>query len=124
MDKNELDPEEADARLVDELRARGLQPVERRREVLGLEGDVMHPWTASCNEAADGRVLARRRHELDATRADEERRGLHALLDERFAVLETSLEERLVRRDRLVEVRDRDADVMDALHGRDAIRER
>ena len=30
MDERELDPEEADARLIDELRARGLQPVERR----------------------------------------------------------------------------------------------
>src|SRR5207342_2687041 len=79
MDEDELDPEEADARLVDELRARSVQPVERRRQVPGLEGDVVHPRTAPRDEAADRRVLARRRHELDPTSADEERCGLDAL---------------------------------------------
>lgn len=124
MDEHELDSEEAHAGSVDELRAGGAQPVERRREIVGLEGDVVHPLTAPCEETADRRVLARRRHELDATSADEERRSLDALLDEWLAMLETSCEEGLVRRDRLVEVRDGDADVMDALHGRDAIRAR
>ena len=45
-------------------------------------------------------------------------------LDERLAMLDPRREESLVRHDRLVEVRDGDADVMDALHGRDAIRAR
>ncbi len=58
-----------------------------------------------------------RSQELDATSPDEDRRGLDSLLDERLAMLETSGEEALVRRDRLVEVGHRDADVMDALHG-------
>ena len=122
MDEHELDPEKPDARPVDELRTRTFEPIERGAEIVGLDRDVVHPGTAPRKEATDRGVFTRRRQKLETTVADEKRRGLDSLVDERLAMLETSGEEALVRRDRLVEIRDGDADVMDALHGRDAIR--
>src|SRR6187551_1081969 len=51
MDERELEPEEAAARSpVDQLRPRSVEPLERRVEILGLDGDVVHPRTASCEE--------------------------------------------------------------------------
>jgi len=122
MDEHELDPEEPDARPVDELRACGLELIERRDEIVGFDRNVVHPRTTPREKATDRSVLTRRRQKLETTVAHEERRSLDSLAYERLAMLETSGEEALVRRDRLVEIRDGDADVMDALHGRDAIR--
>ena len=125
MDERDLETEEpAPRHAVDQLRARGLKLAERRVQVLRLEGDVMHPRAAPCEEAANGRVVVRRCHELDATDAEEERRCLHSLLPEWLAMLELGAEELLVRRDRLVEVGHREADVVNAAcpHAGDAIR--
>ena len=124
MDEHELDPEEPDPWTVDELRPRSLQPVDGCDKVSGRERDVVHPRSPTGDEAADGRIVTSRRHELDATLADEQRCGLDPLLGERLAVLETCSEERLVRRDRLVEIGDGDPEMMDAPHAGDAIRER
>ena len=49
-------------------------------------------------------------------------RGLDTLLAERLAVLEPRVEEALIGRDRLVEIGDRDAEMMDPPHPRDATR--
>jgi hypothetical protein len=123
MDERDLEPEEAAARCaIDELRTLGVEPIERGTKVFRLDRDVVHPRAASCKEAADRRVVARRRHELDPALADEDGRGLDTLVDERLAVLEPRPEQRLVRRDRLVEIGDGDAEVMNALHAGDAIR--
>ena len=70
---------------VDQLRAGRLELVERCAEVVRLERDVVHPRAAAREEAADRRVVARRRDELEATLADEHRRRLDALLVERLA---------------------------------------
>ena len=72
------------------------------------------PWPALRQEPADRRVLAERREQLDPAVADEHGRRLDALLLDEAAVLELGAEEPRVRRDRLVEVADGDADVMDA----------
>src|SRR4029079_6643809 len=53
MDEHELDPEQPDARPVDELRACGLEPIERRDEIVGFDRDVVHPGTTPREEAAD-----------------------------------------------------------------------
>jgi len=122
MDERELDPEEAAARhTVDELSPCGLELLERRAEIVGLERHVVHARAPLGEETADRRVLTGRREELDATRPDEHRRRLDALIGDRRAVLEPGLEEMLVRRDRLVEVAHRHAEVMDAAHRSDAI---
>ena len=122
MDEHELDPEEPDPWTVDELRPRSLQPVDGCDKVSGRERDVVHPRSPTGDEAADGRVLPRGGQELDATLADEERRCLDALIDDRLAFLEARPEESLVRRDRLVEIGDGDPEMMDAPHAGDAIR--
>ena len=77
-------------------------------------GDVVHARPAPREEAADGRVVAERRQELDPAVADADRRGLDTLLVHALAMLDAGAEQPLVGRHRLVEVLDRDADVMDA----------
>ena len=117
MDERDLEAEETDAwHLVDELSAGVRELVERRPQVVGRERDVVHPRPSSREEAADRRVLAGRREQLDPAVAEEERRGFDALLHERRAMLDACVEELLVRRDRLVEVVDGEAEVMNALH--------
>ena len=122
MDERELEAEEPAARRsIDHLRARSVEPLESREQVFRGDRDVVHSRAAACEEAADRRVLARRRHELETAVADEDGGCLDALVGDRSTVLEPCSEERLVRRDRLVEVGDGDTQVMNALHGRDAI---
>jgi hypothetical protein len=49
--------------------------------------------------------------------ADQQRRSLDALLVLRLAARELGAEQPLIARDRLVEILDSDADVVDAPHG-------
>lgn len=123
MDERDLEAEEAAPRhLVDELRAGGLELFERTDEIVGPDCDVVHPWAAPREKPTDRRVVARRRHELEDALAHEDCRCLDTLLDERLTASEPGAEQRLVRRDRLVEIGDGDAEMMYALHPRDAIR--
>ena len=73
-------------------------------------------------EAPDGRVVRGRRHELDPALADEHRRRFDALLLQWLPVLEPGVEEALVGRDRLVEIGDGHADVVDPPHAPDSTR--
>jgi hypothetical protein len=109
--------------LVDELGARVLELAERLLEVGALERHVMHAGAAPGEEAPDRRVFPGRRQELHARVADEERDRDDALLGKSVAVLDRRPEESLVRRDRFLEVVDRDAEMMDAAdpHAVDAI---
>jgi len=78
---------------------------------------------ASREELADGRVRCERPQELDVALADAEEHGLDALLLDDLAVLERQAEPVAVERDRLVEVVDRDAYVVDASeHGAESRR--
>lgn len=125
MNERDLEAEQPLPRKgLDELRAGRLELLERASEVLRPEGHVVHPWATSGQEAPDGRVVAGRAHQLEATLADEQRGGLYTLRIERLAMLEARVEEALVRGDGLIEVDHRDADVVDAArpHPRDAIR--
>jgi hypothetical protein len=74
----------------------------------------VHPRAALREEPADGRVLAECREQLDAAVTDPHRRRLDALLLDTLAMLEPAAEQALVRRHRLVEVCDRDPDVVNA----------
>src|SRR5262245_39714417 len=122
MDERELEAEQPAARRpIDHVRAGGVEPLERRDQVLCGDRDVVHSRAAACEEAAHRSVLARRRHELETTVADEDGGRLDALIGDRSTVLEPRAEERLVRRNCFVEIRDGDTEVMNALHGRDAI---
>jgi hypothetical protein len=118
MDECDLEPEQAGSRLaVDELGSGGGELGNGVADVLDLVGDVVHPRPALGEEPADSRVIARRGEQLDPGGADEERRGLDALVGHARPMLDPGGEEPLVRRDRLVEVADGDAEVMDAARG-------
>ena len=122
MHEGDLEPEHAaPRRRVDQLRARGREIRERPLEVGDLVRDVVHARPTAREEPPDRRVLAERRDELHPALAHPHRRRLDTLLVDTLAMLEPAAEETLVRRDGLVEIGDRDADVMDAqcLHATD-----
>jgi hypothetical protein len=122
MNERDLEPEHAaPRRRIDQLRACCREISECRTDVVHLVGDVVHPRTALREEPPDRRVVTERGDELDATLPDAHRRGLDTLLVDALAVLEATTQQALVRRDGGVEIRDRDADVMDSpcLHRND-----
>src|SRR5438067_8488967 len=113
MQERDLEAEEALSRpVVDELDTLFLQLVERALYISDLVRDVVHPGPALGEELADGRVLAQRREQLDPSFSDAQRRRLDALLRNRLAMLDARAEDALVRRHRLVEVGDRDAEMV------------
>lgn len=123
MNERDFEAEEPPPRcLVDELGAFVREMTERRLDVIRLEGYVMHAGTAPREESPDVRVLARRRKELHTALADEQRGCAHSLLEELVTPLESRTEKSFVSRDRLVEVHDRDPEMMDPaqLHAGDA----
>ena len=118
MDERDLEAEGAAARrLVDQLGAVAGEPLELRADVVDLERDVVHPRPALGEELPDRRLRAERPEQLDAAAADAHRHGLDALVGDRLALLELGAEEALVALDGLVEVGDRDAEVVDAGRG-------
>ena len=83
MDERDLESEQPSTRhVIDQLRARRRQLVERAVHVVGLERDVMHARTSSCKEPSHVRVLAHGGDELYAADADEKRCGVDALLSQ------------------------------------------
>src|SRR5918994_1135905 len=123
---HESDPAAADANarlLVDQLEPRAPQPLQRRFDVLDRVGHVMQPLPAALDELADDRVGAERLQQFDVAVAHVEQRGLDALRLDPLAVRHRHPECSLVERCGSVEVRDRDADVIDPIeHGRGSLR--
>ena len=114
MDERDLEPEEAEARLlVDQVDAVGLQPLQLPGDVVALEGDVVHAGAALREEPAHRRVGPERPEQLDARAGDRERRRLDPLVLEALPVLDGGAEEDAVGRDRSVQIVDRDPDVVD-----------
>jgi len=122
---NERDPEAVQASprlLVDQPVAGSGQSGELGPHVIDLECHVMQPWAAALHEPADGRVGRRSLQQLDAIGADAQRGRLDALLLEALAMFEDGAEQPLVAPDRLVEVRNGDADVVNASRADDGER--
>ena len=116
MDERDLKAEEPPSRArVDQLGPFGGELVESGADVIDLERDVVHPGAPLREELADRRVLAECSQQLDAVRADAQRRRLYALLLERLAVLELGPEEPVVGGQRRIEIVDGDAQVMNAV---------
>ena len=123
MDERDLEAEEAWTRdLVDQRHVVGLEPLELGGDVGDLEGDVVHPRAALGQEPPDRSVLAGRFEQLYPPLADPHRGRTHALLVDRGLVLDLGAEEPCVGRERLVEVVDGNAEMVDAagLHGGEA----
>jgi hypothetical protein len=115
MNECDLEPEEAlPGFLVDQLGALGREAAELHEHVLDLVGDMVHSGASVCEELADGSRLAQCREQLDAARADEHCGGFDSLLLDPGSVLELSAEQALVRVERVVQVVDGDAEMMDA----------
>src|SRR5262245_29808388 len=113
MDERDLHPEQAlPWPLVDQLRSFRLELVERRADVVDLEGDVVHSGASVCEELADRRVVAEGGKQLDPARAHPEGSGLDALVGDRLAVLDLCAEEPLVGGDGAVEIVDGHTKVM------------
>lgn len=125
MDEGDLEAEQACARLsVDQLGTGAGKRRKRGAQIGNFVGDVVHPRPAVGEEAPDRRLLSERGEQLHAALADEHGRCLHALIGDGLTVLELGAEQARVRLESLVEVFDRDAQVMDParLHARDATR--
>lgn len=105
MDESDLQPVEPRSRLaIDQLGSAGREVVESRRQILDLEGDVMHPRAALGEEPPHRRLLAQSGEQLDTVVTHPHRGGSHPLLLHRLAMLERRPEQPLVGLDRAVEV--------------------
>ena len=100
--------------LVDQLRARRGELVERGADVVDLVGDVVHPRPALGEEAADGRVVVGRRRAARRGSRRRERRPPRRPGPRRSRGARASRRRGARRSQRVVEVLDRDAEVVDA----------
>jgi hypothetical protein len=117
MNKGDLEPEQASSRLgVDQLGALFGEIRESRAHVVHLVGEMVHARPPRREKPPDRRVVTERREELDPALADADGRRLDALGFDALANLELAAEQALVRRHCLVEVRHRDADVVNPVH--------
>jgi len=115
MDERDFQPVEATPRYqIDELRSRRVEIAECPVDVVGRKRNVMHARTALRQKTPDRRVVACGHEQLDAALAHAERDGIDALALQRVSMLDTRTEQSLPGLDRLVEIGDRDPEVMDA----------
>ena len=122
MNEGDLEPEQPTAGLVvDQLGPLLGEIGERCANVVHLVREVVHSRAAVREEASDRRVGPECREKLDAALADADRCCFDPLRFDALTMLEPAAEQALVRRDRLVEVRHRDPDVMnpERLHSPD-----
>ena len=123
MQERHLEPEEALPRLlVDQLDPLLGELVDRSTDVGDLIRHVVHPRPPLGQELSHRRLVAERRQQLHAAVADLQRCSLDALLGHGLTMLQPCSEDLLIRGHRLVEVVDRDAEMVDpaGLHAGDA----
>ena len=98
--------------LVDQLRSFVGEGGEGGCDVVHPVRNVVHSWSAANQEATDRRVLGQCAEELDTAFADDDRDRLDSLFLEPVAVLELGAEQARVRVEGLLEIVDRDAEVV------------
>jgi hypothetical protein len=114
VNERNLEAEEAATRLrIDQLRPARGDVRQGGAEIIDLKCNVMHTRPSLGEEPADGRLFPERSEELDATLPDAEGGGFDTLVLDRLTVLERGAEEADVGRDRLIQVVNRNAKVMD-----------
>jgi hypothetical protein len=117
MQEGDLEAEEPAPRpLVDQLRAGSGEPLKLRTDVVDLECNVVHAGPAFRDELPDRCLGSERGQQLDAADPNLHRGCLDALVGHRVPVLEHRSEQALVRLDRLVEIVDRHAEVVNVPH--------
>jgi hypothetical protein len=125
MEEGDLESEETLPRLlVDQLDTALGELVDRGPDVSDLVGNVVHPGPPLGQKFANRRLLTQGREQLDPALSELQGGGLDALLGNSLAMLEPGAKDLFVGRHGLVEVLDRDAQVMDParLHAGDATR--
>jgi hypothetical protein len=113
--ERDLEPEHPLARLaVDQLGPLSREVGYSRMHVVDFVGNVMHARAPLREKLADRRVVAKSGEELDPIVPDADRRRFDTLGVNAGTMLEATAEEAFVRAHRLVEIRDRDPDVVDS----------
>ena len=113
MDERHLETVQAVARLaVDELHTLAVEPGKLGAKVIDLVRDVVHAGAAPAKETAHRRVFAEWREQLDPGVADVQRHSLGALRLDRLASFNIGAEQPSVCGDGLVQIGDRNADVV------------
>ena len=123
MHERDLEAEQPFAgRGVDQVGSRDLKFGERRTHIAYLVRDMVHPRPAPGEKPPDGSVVAGRLEQLDPTLADPNRGRAHTLAVHGGLMLHLGAEQPRIRGERLVEVVNRNAEVMDSLrlHGSEA----
>ena len=123
MNERDLQAEQSFARrVVDQVGAGARELLEGGPHVGDLVRDVMHPRPALGEEPPDRGVVAGGLEQLDPAFADPERGRAHTLAVHGGLMLHLGAEQPRIRGERLVEVVNRNAEVMDSLclHGSEA----
>jgi hypothetical protein len=116
MNERDLEPEEAAMRLlVDKLDPLLGETLQLPAQVAHLESDVVHAGAALGEEPADVRVLAERPQQLDTALPDPDRRSFDALGWNRLTLLELAPEDPPIGVERLVEIVDGHAEMVNPL---------
>ena len=123
MNERDLQAEQSFARrVVDQVGAGARELLEGGPHVGDLVRDVMHPRPALGEEPPDRGVVAGGLEQLDPAFADPERGRAHTLAVHGRLMLHLGAEQPRVRSERLVQIADRNAKVMNSqrLHGSEA----
>jgi len=116
MDERDLEPEQPSmGLLVDHVDALLGELGQLLTQVAHLERDVMHTRSALREELADRRFRTERGEQLDAAFTDPNRRRLDPLRLDDVALLQLGAEQSAVGLDRLVQVLDRNSEMVDPL---------
>src|SRR6266511_261379 len=115
MDEGDLHPVQAGLRLrVDQLRALGVELGQRTGEIGDVVRDVVHAGASLRQELPHRRFVSQRGEQLDPALSDEHGGGLDSLSLHRLPLLEAGPEQALVGLDGLVQVLDRNAEMVDS----------
>ena len=123
MHERDLEAEQPFTRfVVDQIGSRDLEFCEGRPHVGDLVGDVMHPGPALGEEPPDRGVVAGRLEQLDPSLADPQRGRTHTLAVHGGLMFHLGAKQPRVCGERLVEIVDGNAEMMDSLrlHGSEA----
>jgi hypothetical protein len=117
MDERDLVPAEpAPKHGLDQRRSARAELGGGRSDVGNLERDVVQAGPSPLEEPSDRRVRAQRGDELDTPSSDQEVGRLDAFVLDAPSQLDGGVEQTLVRRDRLLEIVDRERDVVNGVH--------